>query len=467
MATLFIYTLRDGSSHYVSKLPQEDYPNMVELIFTAGAGPRPHLPNDEHEHVATGRLPPNLRILRADGAKLHTFPSPIGPNMEELYFGNCKFLRIPNLAHATNVITMEVQDNMIEVIDQPLPPNLVNLNYAGNHKNCQLLSPGANRITNITMNTNWGAAVTRRLGGTLNLQIHNPNNIVNPNNPPVEKNVYKNAHNVHDTGVQKSTKLSIEYLVNYKSDIPNNPNIYKEIDNQYLEIGEMNCFRKQFLISPRIGTILAVYAKNPYSMHLVTFETLVNKVWLRIMDTTDTEKRGELLRRLKEEVLDGNDHCTNGMMVRLTNVFIGFDENVQIKLNPSQVLQARIPASIAKFRKEMEQEEGKEGVAFWLVVYKETCKDLKELEVGMKIEKGSNGEDITVWDYEQWQPWLESLAEPALEEIWEKNDLSSVKKSERNSIKLDGLIVNAGLNNYPYEREWFHDKWYLESRGSD
>lgn len=470
MASLFTYTLNDGSTHSVMKLPLEDYPNMVELIFKAGCGPRPHLPNDEHERVAAGNLPPNLRILRADGAKLHTFPSPIGPNMEELYFGNCKFLRIPNLAHATGVITMELQDNMIEVIDQPLPPNLVNLNYSGNNKNCRLLSPNAGRITNISTSPRWGAAPAVGMGGTLQFRaaVIGAMGGAVVNDPPVEKNVYKNAHNVHDTGVQKSTKSSIEYLVNYKPELPNNPNIYKEIDNHYLLVKQANCFLPPVMNGDPIGSHLAVYAKNPYSMHGVTFETLVNKVWLRIMDTTDAEKRKELLRRLKEEVLEGNQHCTNGMMVRLTNVFIGFDDNVQMKLNPNQVLQARIPATIAKFRKEMEQEEGKENVSFWLAVYKETCKDLKELEVGMKIEKGPNGEDVDVWDYEQWQPWLESLAEPALEEIWEKNNFASYTKMTRSEstfeAKLNAAIESGGLNNYPFEREWFQDKWYMIDR---
>ena len=468
MAALFTYSLNNGTTHSVSTLPIEDYPYMVELIFHGGMGPRPHLPHDAHEQVAAGKLPPNLRVLRADGAKLHTFPSPIGPNMEELYFANCKFLRLPNLAHATGVITLEVQDNMIETIDQPLPPNLVNLNYGGNHKNCQLLSPNANRITNITTSPAWGARPAFGIGGTLRFNarpVVGDVAVAVAGEEQPEKNVYKNDHNVHDSGVQNSTKASIEYLVSYKPDAKNNPNIYKEIDNYYIILKHINCFLPPSISGDPIGSHLKVYGLNPYSMHGVTFETLVNKVWMRIMDTSDAEKRKELLRRLREEVLDGNAHCTNGMMVRLTNVFIGFDDNVQMKLNPNQVLQARIPATIAKLRKEMEQEEGNETTHFWGAVYKETCKDLKDLEVGMTVQESQNGGDpIVRWDYAQWQPWLESLAEPLLEEIWETNQFGTTKKSEDDLNNLEGLIRAAGLNNYPYEREWFQDRLSLLGR---
>ena len=189
-------------------------------------------------------------------------------------------------------------------------------------------------------------------------------------------------------------------------------------------------------------------------MHGVTFETLINKVWLRIIDS-EGETRTELMRRLKEEVMDGKEHCTNGMMTRLTNVFIGFDENVQMKLNPNEILQTRIPATIGKFRKEMNQKEGGESMDMWVAVYKETCKDLEDLEVGKNSMGG--------WNYSEWQPWLESLIEDVLEDIWKKKSLDKVTYSQRSEMDetLRQYLTDAGLRALPFECEWFQDKWGL------
>ena len=442
MASLFKYTLRNGTTHISDRLPLDDYPNIVELIMYGNKGPRPHLPNSEHEKVAAA-LPPNLRILRAEGAKLHTFPQPIGPNMEEMYLGYCKFIHVPDLSHATGLISLELQENMIEMINQPLPQSLVNLNLTGNNKNCC-----------ITVTHPPGLIITQT--GAYNFRNRNQPTAMQVGGvaaPPTPiQNIYKNTQNVHASGVQKSVKTSIEYIVDYRLDTPNDPKLWDRINREYLTIKSISCFLPPVMNGHPIGTYLKAYILNPYSMHGVTFETLINKVWLRIIDS-DGETRTELMRRLKEEVMDGKDHCTNGMMTRLTNVFIGFDENVQMKLNPNEVLQSRIPATITKLRKEMNQKEGSESMDMWVAVYKETCKDLEELEVGKNSVGG--------WDYNEWQPWLESLIEDVLEDIWKKKSLNTVTHSQRSEMDetLRQYLTDAGLRALPFECEWFQDKW--------
>jgi hypothetical protein len=85
------------------------------------------------------------------------------------------------------------------------------------------------------------------------------------------------------------------------------------------------------------------------------------------------------------------------------------------------------------------------------------------------MNKDKNG--IITLDYSEWQPWLESLAEPALEEIWEKNNFASYNKRARSEplfeAKVNTAIEAGGLNNYPFEREWFQDKWYVIDTASD
>jgi hypothetical protein len=228
---------------------------------------------------------------------------------------------------------------------------------------------------------------------------------------PWSKNVYMNDQNIHDSGVQKSTKQNILYLVDYKKDIPENKNLLNDICKKY---------RTFFSINDNPGNILKSYTTNSYIMHGVSFIHLVDRIWLRINNIEDNEKRNELFKRFKEEVHEGNGHCLNGMMVRLVNIFIGFDENIVVRLNPNQVLSARIPATLERQRKLMNLIEGNESTTFWLAVYKETVKDLEELDV----EKDNH------------VVWLLPLVEPILDDIFIKNGWDKCPVSKRPPLIL-------------------------------
>lgn len=90
-----------------------------------------------------------------------------------------------------------------------------------------------------------------------------------------------------------------------------------------------------------------------------------------------------------------------GMFVRLCNIFVGFDENIQIETSASTVLQGRIPATMNRVRKEMKisEEHIEHGVApfeYWIRCLAATEKDLNELEI----------------ERHQWESWLLPLFEP-------------------------------------------------------
>jgi hypothetical protein len=181
-------------------------------------------------------------------------------------------------------------------------------------------------------------------------------------------------------------------------------------------------------------------------MHGVTLEKLVDRLWLRIKDVADEERRLELQRRLFEEVEDGNGKCTNGMMSRLSNVLVGFDDNCQIHLSANEILGARVPASMGRLRKEMNIKEGNETVAFFLAIYKETVKDL--MEVGA--------------DQDQWRPWLEPMATPVLDDLWDaKAEWRGMTFRDRPSDEIVTATITeqAGLNGYGWEVTYITDKW--------
>lgn len=442
---LFEYTYYDGTNKKSDVLENPD--TIFELIFVRDSGRfnqekiRPHMSHPKHEEVMKN-LPKNLNILRAEGTKCRTWPNlPI--SIHECYLSGNHYLSLPDLSIYTNLIVLELNDNSIEAIERPLPPTLARLNLDCNalrRFNKALVPPSCASITTFS---NPGDFFSRPI-------VRQVLPWERQNEPPEEKpkNVYVNAHNVHDSGVQKSTKANILYLVAYKQDIPEDTNLWTNIDSSYASFWSRVISGTATLP----GTILKSYAKNPYIMHGVQFTTLVDRVWLRIVDTVDKETKVELMKRFSEEVNEGNGNCLNGMMVRLVNVFLGFDPNIVVKLNVNQILGARIPATQERVRREMNLEEGKDTAEFWLRCYKETLKDLAELEV----------------EYEQHEPWIMPLTEPILDDIIQKNNWLTCERRERPPMiettqdvrkSVFTFLKEAGLEGYPWETQYVNDKW--------
>lgn len=438
--SLFEYTYTNGTT--VSRDILEDPENIAELIFVrnkdrfAADKIRPHESHPVHEAVAKS-IPPNVRILRAIGCKLRTFPV-LPTNIHECYLSSNHFLELPDLSAHPELIVLELDDNSIASVDHPLPPALVRLNLECNalrrFNKLQVPPSCVNIMTGSNPYDPYKVEVRRVVNGSA----------------PTAK-AYLNGQNVHDTGIQNSTKANILYIVNYKPEIQPCADLWNDINK--------TC-------SPyRIGSVLESYAKNPYIMHGVTFEKLVDRIWLRIKDTVNTETRSELITRFIEEVKEGNGHCKNGMMVRLVNVFVGFDEHIVIKLNANQVLAERIPATMKRLRKSMNLEPEVETDEFCLACYKETIKDLEDLEVGKVIIDG-----VEILDTTQYAQWLLPLIEQILDKIFIENGWHLLSKSKRPPLRpavddkpgptsVSEILMKAGLNAYVWEIDYILEKW--------
>jgi hypothetical protein len=450
--TLFTWTTTAGDTLHGYTLP-EDTTNIVELILTKNGTIRAHESHDVHEN-ALRAIPPNLRILRATDTRVRTFPTPIPNTLEEIYMERCMLLTLPPLGHATGLIVLEFPDNSIYEITNPLPPNLCRLNLSSNALTA-FTSVIPASLTYIDTNRN-----PRRAGVVLPNQRHV---VLRPHLQPLPAvpegyNVYTNSQNVHASGIQNSVKKAIQYIVNYKPTIPNDPGVWHQINKTLYTLTWLQriCHNKD----NAAGSILETFSLNPYSMYGVTFATLVNKVWARIMDAAPNVKT-ELLKRFEEEVLDGKDKCTNGMMVRLVNIFIGFDDNIQMVLNDKEILQSRIPATLKRALHELHLTEGNETLEYWIKVYKETIQDLKELEVGVRNITSYNGSPPTKsTDYEEWQPWLEDFSETILDLI--VKDVDITKEMLRNTTTsgitdAEICLKNYGLTYFEWEKQWLQN----------
>jgi hypothetical protein len=124
------------------------------------------------------------------------------------------------------------------------------------------------------------------------------------------------------------------------------------------------------------------------------------------------------------------------MMVRLCNIFIGFDENINIELRPNDILQSRVPATMTRVRKEMNLSEDAElPKEYWIKCLKETENDLKEVKL----------------DEIQWKDWLEPIFDPLASELHEKlkKDLGD-KWFVKELPKIQEVFTEFGVSYSPW-----------------
>lgn len=372
---------------------------------------RKHEPHPIHQTVIEMVLPAGLCVLRAENCKLRSFPI-LQLSILEIYMHGNNIITLPDLSAYTNLIVMDFSNNNISEIVNPLPPRLASLDLSIN---------ALRRFDRMVLPFTVGDLSTYSNPKTFQFGLPDRNAPVRINEKSEKlTTIYTNSENVHSKGVQGSTTRNITHLVNYRNDVPNRPDICKRIQDAY------GC------IDNNPGTILEAYIISPYAMHGVTLFELLNRVWLRIEDAAD-DKRKELMQRFKEEVIDGDDKCTNGMIVRLANVFVGFDEGVTCVLEPKEILQARIPATIERLREYKYDDLGK----YWLAVYKQTMEDLLEVEL----------------DETQWVEWLDPLYEclyPYFVQDCSKR-ISFDEPNHRQCTIVKDILIENGLRGFQWE----------------
>lgn len=450
MAHLFSWRCRGKPVVFSDTPPAVDEP-VLELIFHRNAtrikadGVRPHLGHPVHEAALAAPLPSTLQVLRLDGCRVRTWPKYLPLGIHEIYANQCDFFTLPDLTAYTNLIVLDMPDNRMNTLTQPLPPSLARLDFNSNAMH-SVLCTKPTTLANAQFRDNPGLDDAIQKHATWRLAVAAAAQAIPAQAPPPpltippvpdwvaatcraprvftrvrgdldgprqearKVNPYENAHNVHDSGIQDSTKANLTYIANYKSDVPPIPNILNAIQST-LEKEERNkgTWACNFMSALRgivgkehpVVSELRIRIAQPYVMHGVMPAEIVDRLWLRIMDFPK-ETRDDVLKRFCDEVLDAAAHCTNGFMVRMANVLIGYDENCVMRMRPTQILQARVPATMERLRKKLALKEGDvEPWTFWRDCVVQTWEDMEEIE----MEHGERG------------AWLGDLIAPLLPEL--------------------------------------------------
>lgn len=277
-------------------------------------------------------------------------------------------------------------------------------------------------------------------------------------------NIAANSQNVHESGFQESTRKNIELLIKYRlqrlrpmskethsgkvrrerigilgtlvSIFTNGDGTWEkylawltDVTKQHdgttaiSQLGVAKYFEEHstaeevflFLKDSYVGGILQSYMSTPYSVFGTNFIEIAIRTCEKILDMSsdgeEGEKRKELLKRLQEEVIDGNGKCTNGMIVRLTNVFIGFDDAFIMNAAPSTVLGGRIPLLLEKLRKEGGWAEGEEPSDYWRKVIEQILTDMEEMNL----------------EQTKWNNWISDFIESYKESLEKEGKLMEGK----------------------------------------
>lgn len=121
----------------------------------------------------------------------------------------------------------------------------------------------------------------------------------------------------------------------------------------------------------------------------------------------------------------------NGFITRMANVLIGFDDRIVMKMRPSELIQARIPAAMARLRTSMNVTEGDEPFEFWSALAEAAWTEMDDVELPLKER------DV----------WLQTVLDPALEQlVQEITKLPSDTNSP--SDPIDDIMKKYSLGDY-------------------
>jgi hypothetical protein len=195
-----------------------------------------------------------------------------------------------------------------------------------------------------------------------------------------KKTFYANRQNIHSIQIDKSVKPFFNHLLNEDLDkyLP-----YDEITSETV-FGEIFKLCNENQLGKVQRTIQRfVLDNNVYTDKYVTLLQLLFRCYFYIKVTKGNDS--ELLRRLIEELDEMADTCSTGHLVRLANIFSGFDYNMTMDVDEelkscifqrlTKIINSKSDADVEKIYEDPQSE------VFMQVLSQDLVQLFKELEV--------------------------------------------------------------------------------------
>lgn len=158
------------------------------------------------------------------------------------------------------------------------------------------------------------------------------------------RTVYNYGQNVHNEEISKHVEKFITKMVNETTDqLKTFEEIHKEVQ-QIIRMAKLEP-EKRFAANKALNRINIDTAK--FTAFRITISDILVHVWMRIEKFKPSE-RGELKKRILDELSEMNDTCSSGHAARLINVLSAFDDTLkiswedQIKANMTGRMNAQI-----------------------------------------------------------------------------------------------------------------------------
>ena len=276
----------------------------------------------------------NLQVLYLYNNQLTSIPSELGQlvNLQQLFLNNNKLTSIP-LGQLNNLKELDLSDNKLTSIS-PEIGQLVNLKklYLSNNQLTSIPSE-IGQLVNLevlSLDDNKLTSIPPEIGQLVNLQyLYIDNNPIDYLPPPIQRllnrqkhgqQVYQDKQSIHNSGIQKSFRESVNRLLYKKPELSLEKTLEEIVSSELSD----NCKSSLVEYSSR---------EDIHGELNITFGELLVVVWDRIRSH---ENKQDIYKILSQEMSDALCMCFTGRITRLVNSLSGFVPEVEIKISDNE-----------------------------------------------------------------------------------------------------------------------------------
>jgi len=336
--------LRDGgriclASSNISRLVSLPYYDDIDVLDVS----------DSDHRTLPEPLPVALTVLLCGNNRLSTLP-PLPISLRVLNAKRNQLTEWPNMARLRNLEHINLSHNLLgDVSNVCFPRNVKSVTLSDNRiRHFQ--------ISRVPIRTDAIDLAGNPLSRDAAMPKETETGTQESSSPALLKNIYEDGHNVHASSVQRSAHKSIDAL---RTQAETNRGTFadpwelsEQVATDIKQLRKAWRPRKVWQVKKWVRTwfaddLLEAYAKDSSvdSEHGMTYGDLISLIW----NVSKTHQhRKEILKVLKQEVVDSRWVCFTGRFTRALNSLSGFIDGVNIEISDKEQLSNRIIQALKK-----------------------------------------------------------------------------------------------------------------------
>ena len=289
-------------------------------------------------------LPGNLQVLDVDRVPLTELPA-VPPSVHTLTLRNTRIACVPDLSHLTNLESLSLYGGSVVSIDRPLPASLRTLVLDHNKIRYIDYVVLPEELASLTVSYNFleePPPPRWRQGYDHNnyaVAVYVRTVLTNHD----ARSVYTDPQNVHDGAVQDNVRRSIAAIMAMHPGV-------KYQSGYLLELCWWCGFARWWNPATwcAAGLLATWCADTTVTATGETFDALLERVWQIVKRH---EHRGELQKRLRQELDESRGMCFTGRVGRVVNALSGYVDGLGLQISQRAEMQNRILVLMARLEK--------------------------------------------------------------------------------------------------------------------